>query len=1024
MSEEQKKMDDDVIDLSKLKSSITKFFTKDKTAEPASLEPRPELHHKPASEESISIDFQKIKTETKKHARWIIPLLCILIAMGVSIYLRTLPLQMPIANDWAASAVGNFYQNQLQEQISQQYPNLPQQNQQALIASEWQKFQQENKELLDSQTSQLAEQYRNNFKDEKGTLYLLGIDPYYYYRQTALVLENGYPGTSINEGKIWDDYRLAPLGREGEWNFHPWFGALWHRFLNLFGDFPLMLTFFLVGTVFSALTVIPGFFIGRRITNNNVGGFFVAMLLAVSSFFVARTTGESSDTDVYSVFFSVLIAWLFIEAMEAKEKKWKWIWSITAGFSTGVFAFAWTGWWYIATFIFATLIFDLLYQVARHWKNKPMAATHLQETGLVAAAYLMSGAIFIILFTSFHQFIRVLLGPFQFLRLKAVAVTSYWPNIRTTVAELNVPSFSNVIEQLGGNLLLTLAILGIVLLLFAKTDARKRRAYLPFLFSIWLIASLFATTKGVRFILQATPIFAIALGICLGLAWSYGTAWLSLELKLNRLAVGILLFIILSLFLLSPIKSGYSQAFNSVPSVNDEWYNALTKIKNEAPENIIITSWWDFGHWFKAIANRPVTFDGGTQVSWGAHWVGKSLLTNNEKNTAGIVRMLNCGQNTAFEKLDAVLNNTPKSIEILNEIVSVDKNKALAALAQYGLTSEQINAVIQYTHCDAPPVDYYITSEDMVGKAGVWGHFGSWNFKKAVMHKETRNLKPEEAVLYLTSTFDLTSEEAARIHAEVLATDADKWIAPWPGYSSGWNSCQRIAEEEIRCLGSVQGQQFALRIDLNNYNATFEGNSGLGPNTIVYATTDEIKEKDLGYNAGFSIILVPDGDNYKFMIADPLQANSMFAKLFFMEGHGQKCFQKFDDVDQGGFRIITWIVDYSCQQENKIYFLPQEQVHASHILISTEGRSEAEALTLAESLKQNLTTENFAEYAAKYSEDPGSGPRGGDLGWFRKGQMVAPFEEAAFSLRPGQISEPVKTQFGYHLIYVLEKKKE
>jgi len=127
-------------------------------------------------------------------------------------------------------------------------------------------------------------------------------------------------------------------------------------------------------------------------------------------------------------------------------------------------------------------------------------------------------------------------------------------------------------------------------------------------------------------------------------------------------------------------------------------------------------------------------------------------------------------------------------------------------------------------------------------------------------------------------------------------------------------------------------------------------------------------------------------------------------------------------VNQGGFRIITWIVDYSCQQENKVYFLPQEQVHASHILISTEGRSDADAITLVESIQQNITTSNFAEYARQYSEDSGSKQNGGELGWFKKGQMVAEFEQAAFALSPGQISQPVKTAFGYHLIYVLEKR--
>ena len=78
----------------------------------------------------------------------------------------------------------------------------------------------------------------------------------------------------------------------------------------------------------------------------------------------------------------------------------------------------------------------------------------------------------------------------------------------------------------------------------------------------------------------------------------------------------------------------------------------------------------------------------------------------------------------------------------------------------------------------------------------------------------------------------------------------------------------------------------------------------------------------------------------------------------------------------------------------------------------------------AEKLLTTVTPENFAEVAKLYSEGP-SGPNGGDLGWFGKGQMVAPFEEAAFNTEVGTIyGEVVETQFGYHLIYVEEAQED
>jgi len=104
---------------------------------------------------------------------------------------------------------------------------------------------------------------------------------------------------------------------------------------------------------------------------------------------------------------------------------------------------------------------------------------------------------------------------------------------------------------------------------------------------------------------------------------------------------------------------------------------------------------------------------------------------------------------------------------------------------------------------------------------------------------------------------------------------------------------------------------------------------------------------------------------------------------------------------------------------------PDKEVEASHILICYDGTDNCnsgltreEALAKIQQLKAEATPQNFSQLAKENSTEPGAATTGGSLGWFGRGQMVAPFEQAAFSTPVGTISDVVETQFGFHIIYV------
>jgi peptidyl-prolyl cis-trans isomerase D len=132
------------------------------------------------------------------------------------------------------------------------------------------------------------------------------------------------------------------------------------------------------------------------------------------------------------------------------------------------------------------------------------------------------------------------------------------------------------------------------------------------------------------------------------------------------------------------------------------------------------------------------------------------------------------------------------------------------------------------------------------------------------------------------------------------------------------------------------------------------------------------------------------------------------------------------DVNQirQSLQISDAMLKIQYQANIQQYQVPN-RVHVEHILFMTVGKTDAEVDEIKKRAEDVLSQVKkggkFEDLAKKYSEDPGSKEKGGDLGWITQGQTVPEFEKTAFGLSPGQVSDLVKTQYGFHVIKVLEK---
>jgi dolichyl-diphosphooligosaccharide--protein glycosyltransferase len=889
----------------------------------------------------------------------IIILLVILIIL--STYVRMGPATLPITDQWASATLSNNIQNNIYQQVKQQRPELPEASIRQITQNEYAAFYQANKAQIDAQTKALSLQFKAELQNDHGMTHILGIDEYLWYSYAKWYDRNNYFGTQLVDGKPRFLLRYGRFGQSYYFIFPSYSINLLHDFLKLFNPGRTVeQTAFYIALVLMALVTIPAFFLGKKLSGN-VGGFFAAAAIAVSGAIVARTLVGAPESDGYTVLFPLLVTWLFFEALDSKSFLRTYIFSAVAGLACALFYFYWGGWWFTLLLVIGTAaIYIVYYAVLRRMKKEKIFNRDVLREVLVPVIFIVPMMIFAALIgvavgrnvgAVEADIVKSPLAPINFITgFKAAAQGNVigedyalWPNVLRTVAELNQATLKQVIASPGsltlGKLTIPffwLGLLGILLLFLRFKEDPKYPFYGAFLL-IWLLSTLYAGVTGIRFMVLVNIVVAFGIGSLV--SYVAGPA-VNLVMKSSGESRKKLLkwvFIILLFFALIwvPMKNSRAIGESTTPIFDDAWYEAMQPIKDD-PNPAIITSWWDYGHFFQAESEKTVTFDGGDQ-GLRIYWVGKSLSTSDEHETVDILKMLNCGEEEGYNRLRNYTNDQIKATKLILSITREAKEDAAKTLKDAGLTDEETASVLEMTHCSDLYGMYFVTSADMVGKASVWGYFGNWNFDRAYFYYKLKNLPLPEAMNLAALNLGYTNNQTREIYnaAKKITNedDAASWISTYPNYmTSSPVPCTRAPEADtVVCdYNILLSQQPGANIALTRgvFNLTNESysmfimqavntatNSVISQNAVIPAAIVGGTGKDLtrmqldNPNFGYDFVIYELNGKYYSLIAHEYLSASIFTRLFFMNGKYTEHFEKVSDITSfRGERIIVWKV--------------------------------------------------------------------------------------------------------------------
>ena len=584
--------------------------------------------------------------------------------------------------------------------------------------------------------------------------YMYELDSYYNYRLTKNFVDHGYLGDTKINGTEWDMHSYYPSGVPMD--YPPliiYLATFIYYLINLFASIPLLTVVFWISAFIAPLSGVVAYFLVKRFTND-FGAVAAGIFIVTAPMFTIRTIAGWFDTDIFNIFFPLLVTLLFFMGVENRNNFQKGLlFAVLAAFSMFMYSLAWNGWQYMFYFI---IIFSAIYLIWCKYKGRKV-----KNFIFVYLIFLIGSLLLIGILSGFINVYKLFASPLELFKITQNPWAP-WPDVYSTVSELGRPTLLEIIHGVGLAAFFA-GLFGFVWMFRVMINHKLKNSILGrmnwFFYSfllLWAVIGFFTLFKGARFIMMLIPPMGVSAGIFIGIVVEYLTKLRNNHrydiFKKRKNLVNTLSILILVCLTVPSALSVHEPISTIQPIANDDMWSVAEWIDDNTSNDTVIISQWSYGHFFTAIADRPVVFDGRmgyietlSSRNYGSiypfrdkspgiyreYWIDKAFATSNETLSSGIFRMLVNSGDLGYLSLNNYTKNTTKSVEILNNILGVNKDYANDLLINnYHLSQEQAEDVLKYTHPDITHPYVIVTSNRFTFTGKDIFRFGEWDFNK------------------------------------------------------------------------------------------------------------------------------------------------------------------------------------------------------------------------------------------------------------------------------------------------------